>query len=259
MKNKYVLLLSIIIITVILFNFGCKNQSNNPLSPANFTGSGQDYFPVTSNKQVSIKVSGSATLYDSLGRVTNMQQISGQTYSGYFGTTSDFKNMNATPVYAYNNNGNSTIIGFYSNNNGEIVGTDNNPSGSIVTLLPNQLNINDVWIVNPQSPVNQQVQIKLIEALDNYTNSAGKSYSNVINLLITYNYNDSTNYSGNGYYYYSYSKEAGSINLYLAKGIGIIGATLNNFEEIYKYNEVYSNNFYSSYSRAELNGTAGVL
>lgn len=257
MKNIYVTLLSIIIIIIIFSNLGCKNQSNNPLSPSNFTGSGQDYLPVIANKQLSIKVTASSTQYDSLGRVTDMQQIAGQTFKGYFGSMTFLKNMNATPVFGFDNNDNSHIIGYYSNSNGNILGTNNDPSGTIVTLLPNELKINDEWVANPQSPANQQIKIKLKEALDNYTNSAGNSYSNVINLSITLNYTDSTNNHINGYYY-SYTKQAANINLYLAKGIGIIGSTLN-FEEIIKYNEVYNGNSYSSYSRIELNGTAGVL
>ncbi len=257
MNRKCTLIFSVTVILMIFISFGCK-KNDNPVDSGSFTGNAQDYFPSTANQQIDAVVSGTVTYYDSLNGVTSMQEITNQDVKCYLGSLTVFRGLNAIPVFGYDNNGNENLAGYFANSNGDIVATDKNPNSYIATILPKQLTINDEWIINSQSSLNRQTHVKLVEALEKYTNSAGNSYSNVIHLYVSYN--DSTGYYysyGSGSYYSGYETQNGICNVYLAKGIGLVDIKLNNFTDISKWVYVSSGYNYSGYTKESVNGSVG--
>ncbi len=261
MKNKYILIVSISSVIISFSYYSCNKNKDNPVGPDNFTGIAQDYFPSLPNKQMNLNVSGSITRYDTAGNVTEMQQLTNQEYKSYFSETKIFRNLNAIPYFFIDGHGNSQLVGYYANDNGNILIISKNPTGHIFTLLPNELKINDEWtITSPLISTKSQIHFKLAETLNSYTNSAGKSYQNVVTLLITFN--DSTsNYAdyGGGNYYTSYTKQKYNINLYLAKDIGVIEAKINNFEFINRQYTYYTYYEHLQYIKVVITGSACVL
>jgi len=258
MKEK-ILSLFFVFTVLSLFFVGCKKDDSNPVSDSNFSGKSSDYLPISSGKILNAKVSGSTTEYDSLGRVTDFSQISNETYSGTIGASTFIRNMNANPVFG-NDKGESKLVGYLSNNNGDIIGFDNNSNSESVIILPAELTVGKEWIVNPQSPVNKQFKVKLVKFLNSFTNSAGKTFQNTINISVTYK--DSTGGIENNEWYSGswYEKEFINGNIYLAKGIGIVGAKVNDYEYVEKsnYHDTYGN-YYNYYKKTKANGEVGII
>ena len=233
-------------IFILLVFSGCKKNESNPVNDTGSSTHGSDYLPLTSSQVFNGSVSGSETVYDSLGNITDFSQISNQIYSGTFGVLSVIRGMDAIPVFA-NDNNHSKLVGYLSNNNGEIIGIDKNATSDLALILPDELEVGKEWIANPQSPASEQCKVKLVEFLGSFTNSAGKTYQNVINLSFTYK--DSV-----AYYYYYHTRDIQG-NLYLAKDVGVVGAKTNNYEEVEKQ---YSQ-FYSYYKRTKVVGQIGIV
>lgn len=255
-KRNFLLL---VLITLFSIN-GCKNDESNPVDNTSFTAKGSDYFPIFSGKILNAKVSGSVTEYDSLGRVTDFTQISNEIYSGSIGDPTLIVSWISNPIFG-NDNGENKLIGYVSNNNGEIIGFDNKGNKEYVVILPTELTIGKEWVVNPLSPNDEQFKIKLVETLNSFTNSAGKTFQNIINIAI--NYKDSTGGTENTQWYYGnwYEKMFISGNIYLAKGIGIVGVKINDSEYIEKSNyHYYSNNtYYNYYKKTKASGEMGII
>jgi len=257
MKTKIISGILIICVSFMVF-YSCQKDNGSPTSPSNFSAKGSDYCPFNSGNIVYVKISGSSAIYDSLGNITSTTQISNQAYSGSLGTSAMVNNMLSYPVYYYNRNNSSTRAGYLTNNSGEIIGFTNSNNDPNLTLLPANLTIGMEWIVNPQSSTNEQIKGKIIEALDSYTNSTGNSYQNVINLNLSLK--DSTIATNiiTGGYDKEYERIICDANLYFAKGIGIVGATLNNYERIQKVNYRSGTYTYNFYKRQQTNGVCGV-
>jgi hypothetical protein len=257
MKTKLTFELLIVCMVFLFCNSGCNKDSSNPASSSISTGKGSDYFPISSGKILSATISGTATVYDSLGNATNLTQISNQTYNGSFGSSTIIRNMNSNPVFYYINNS-SQLVGYLSNSNGDLVGFDQHSSNPIVTIIPSDISVGKEWIINPQSSPSQQVKVKIIESLNTYKNSVGITYQNVINLYITYKDSaGSTYYYDQNNYYKYYTKNVSDGNIYFAKGIGFVGAKLNNYDEIKKAYEKYNSNIYNYYQRTKVTGEMG--
>lgn len=253
-------IISIIIITCISFMvfYSCQKDNSNPTSPSNFSAKGSDYFSLTSGRSINVKISGNTTVFDSLGNIVKATQINNQVGGGSIGTSAMVNNMLSYPIYYYNDNNSGTRAGYLTNNNSEIVGFTNSNNDPNLTILPANLTIGMEWIVNPQSSSNAQIKGKLIEALDNYTNSAGNSYQNVINLFLSLKDSVSVTNPVTGGYDKEYERIIGDANIYFAKGIGIVGGKLNNYERIKKINYRSGTYKYNFYKRQQTNGVSGV-
>jgi len=258
MRTKLIFKLLVICISLLIFQ-ACQKDSDNPTSSSNLSGKGTDYLPISSGKLLSAKVSGTTSDYDSLGNVTDFTQVNNQTYTCSIGASTVIRNMISYPIYYYNNNNRSTLGGYLSNDNDEIIGftkSYNDPEGII---LPSELTIGKEWIVNPQSPPAKQIKAKYLESFDSFTNSTGNSYKNVINIHIAFiDSTNSKNYFSNGYNI-TYLKTIIDANIYLAQGIGIIGAKLNNSEQISKTNYKWGTYTYNYYKRQITTGTVGAI
>ena len=257
MKEQILSLFFVFIVTSLFFA-GCKKDDSNLVNDSSFSGKGSDYLPISSGKILNAKVSGATTEYDSLGRVTEFSQISNETYNGTIGVTTFIRNMNANPIFG-NDKGNSKLIGYLSNNNGEIIGFDNNTNSQLAIVLPNELTIGKEWVVNPQSPIGEQFKVKLVEFPNSFTHSASKTFQNTINISVTYK--DSTGGSGsNGWSFNSwYEKTSISGNIYLSKGIGIVGAKVIDYEYVGKsnYHSIYDD--FNYYKKTKTNGEVGII
>jgi hypothetical protein len=252
MRTKSIPSLLVFCFFLLLAQNGCKQDSSNPAEPSNFSAKGADYLPISAGQIINARASGTATEYDSLGNVTSFSQINNQAYSGSVGPSTSIRSMNANPIFG-NDKGKSRLLCYLANNNGEIDGFDNLINSQIAIALPSEITVGKEWVANPQSPANEQFKIKVIEALNSYTNSAGKSFQGVINLSVTCNnlIVDTTQY---GSWYYKMAVDA---NIYLSKGIGIAEAKLNAYEEIYKLN--YFSFPYAYYRKTKANGVIGFV
>ncbi|RJQ65092.1 MAG: hypothetical protein C4517_00670 [Stygiobacter sp.] len=256
--KKEVVSLAILICISSFYFYSCSKDSSSPTSSSNFSGKAVDYFPISSGKIINMRIQAGSTVFDSLGNATNFTQINNESYSCTLGGSTVVRNMNANPLFgSYNNS--STLLGYFAILNGDIIGFSHSSSDPTATILASDLTIGKEWVANPQSPFNRQVKVKLIEALNNYTNSAGQSFNNVINLYISYKD------SSNEYHSFSYgseqkySKIVVDANLYFAKGIGIVGAKLNNSDQTKKVISKFGPSRRISYRREKTSGMVGII
>ena len=249
---KIILNLFVFLFIVLLVFSGCSKNESNPVNNTGSSAHGSDYLPLTSGQTFSGSVSGSQTVYDSAGNITDFSQINNQIYTGTFGVSSVIRGMNATPVFG-NDNNHSKLVGYLASNNGEIIGIDKNASSDLALILPDELEVGKQWIANPQDPANQQCKVTLVEFIGSFTNSAGKTYQNVINLAFTYK-DSVTEYYYGGYYYYDTKSMQG--NLYLAKGIGVVGAKTDGCEEVEGWFSQYYGNYYQ---KTKVVGQIGII
>ncbi len=264
MKTKISFLLIILSIAAgSIYYYGCSSKSN-PVNSSGAIGSAQDYMPSNQNSTFNILLSGTTTTYDSLGGVKSIQQISNQVFKGLYGAQTTYRACSVIPVYAYFDNVNPSLIGYCGVgangvSTGDLVVMGTNTTDAIVSILPASLALNNEWTINPTGSTNNPVRIKLVQSLDSYTNPAGKTYSGVIKMQVTYNDSSSSTYSDNsGYSSYAYVRILSSIDVYFAKGAGIIGAQINNMEILSKSYMSYFGSSYSSYERQVSTGSAGI-
>jgi hypothetical protein len=237
---KNLLLINLLVIFSI---YGCLNN-NNPINNSNFTAPASDYFPLSPSQVTNAQVSGSVTRYDSTG-VVSFLQISDKKYSLQITASTIIRGMVAHPVFEINN-GRSKLAGYLSNSGNWIVGFERDTSSHTIIVLPQIFTVGKEWVINPGSPSDEQLKCKIAGAFDSYTNSVGKTYSSVVDLLVTHK--DSLSFEGSFGSAYHTTSVVG--NIYLAKGVGIVGATLDDYEQIYKS--------YFDYGRISASGTMGV-
>lgn len=222
---KLRLLNTLVFITFLLL--GCSKDNNNPIDDTtNTTLKGSDFMSLSSGNVIAAKVSGTSTEYDSSGNITGSTSINNEDFSGTIGATTTVRNITVNPLYG-NDNGLTKLIGYLYISNNEVLGFDKSSNSLASVLLPAELSVGKEWIANPQSPTNQQVKLKLVEFLNSFTNSVGKTFQNVIKVDETYNYS----YTSTDY------QESLKVlsTIYFAKGKGIVEVSLNDYEEIYKY------------------------
>jgi len=248
-----------ILIGIYLFTFsGCKKDSSNPSIPiTSFSGKSIDYFSVNAGKTLNIKVSGTQAFYDSLGNLTGSKSLNNSSYSTFLGNSVLINNMSAYPICYLDDHNNSRTSSYLAVLNGALVGFDQYGTPQYLTLLPADIKVGDEWNLLLTNQINKKIKVKLIESLSNFTNTTGKAYQNVLNFHITYQ--DS---SSGGYYYstgyYSWKQTVAlDMNLYLAKGTGIVGGILNNLESIDKENYNSSTQNIGYYLKEKDSGTAG--
>lgn len=257
MRTKVISGLLIICISVLAF-YSCSKDSSNPTDPSNFSAKGTDYLPISSSSIHNAQISGTKTEYDSLGNVTNFYQINNQTYSGSIGTSTIINNMNASPIFFYDNNM-ARLAGYLSDNNGGVIGFSNSSQSQSVTILTSDLYVGKEWIVNPQSPIHEQIKLKLLEVLNSFTNSSGKTFQNTINLSVSYKDSVGGTEYYSGFPYRWYEKTSFNGNLYLSKGVGIVGAKLNDYEDIIKQNYNSTSYKFNNYKKTKANGAVGII
>lgn len=256
MKTKVRYLTILFIVT--LFTFYSCDKNENPVDNNNLSGKGSDYFPITAGKVITAKVSGTATEYDSMGVVTEFKQITNEVHNGNFGATTFIRNMNANPFFG-NDDGEMKLVGYLFNNNGEIIGFGDDDNNDIIIILPSELSVGKEWVVNPQNPINEQLKLKIIESKNSFTNSAGKTFSNTINISVVFK--DSISKTETYFNYTKVKFEKVSIvgNIYIAKGVGIVGAKVVDFEAeereyVYEFGLTRS-----SYKKMKATGEMGII
>jgi hypothetical protein len=265
MKTRLRQLLLAVLLSLLLFNWGCnKNTSTGPNDNASISGSGSDYFPLTGNQIIIGKATGQSVTYDSLGNVVESQSVSQQEEKGYIGAAVLVGGMQSYPLYSYNKDGTTTIATktFIAQNNQAIVGFSGSSSiAQLVTALPAEINIGTTWIANPSDSPNKQVTLRITDSKSSYTNSTGIVYSNVIKVNGVLSDSTSNVSSGSGWSYYSLNKTKANVDIYYAKGVGLIDVQINQYEITQKYWEYYSysgyNYYWSSYYRTATSGTIG--
>jgi hypothetical protein len=265
MKTHVSLFLLIGLLSMLMFSWGCnKDSTTAPTDTASISGSGSDYFPLTGNQTIIGKATGQTVIYDSLGNIVQSQAISQQQVKGYIGTATTVGGLQAYPLYSYQSDGTtlSSTNSFIAQNSQAIVGFGSNASISqLVTALPAELKVGKTWTANPTDPLNKEVTLQIVANKTTYTNSAGQTYSNVIDVNATMS--DSTLTTTNYYYGpgFNYSivsiiKKKVNADIYFAKGIGFVDIQLNQYEEMEKdtYGGLFSGSYYS---RKSTTGTLG--
>ncbi len=238
----------------LFFIADCKKEDNNPVNDSNISTTDSDYLPISSGETLNAVVSYTVTEYDESGNVTNFLQVANENYTGTIGASTLIRNMNANPLFG-NDKGQNKLIGYLSKNNSEILGFDKSPNSPLAIILPAELKVGTEWVANPQSPENQQYKIKCIESLSNFTNSAGKTFKNTINVSVTYSSSKTTT---NDMSSSTYSENIDG-NIYLASGIGIVGAKLNEYEAISQFSYRIGGYSYTDYNKIKVEGMLGIL
>jgi hypothetical protein len=261
MKTHLTQILLAGIIFILLGYLGC-NKDSSPTSDGSTTpsGSGSDYFPLTGNQTIIGKATGQSVTYDSLGNVVESQAVSQQEVKGYIGTAILVGGMQAYPLYGFNKDGTTTTAtkSFLAQNNQAIVGFSGGTSiAQLATALPAEIKIGTTWIANPYDSPRKQVTLQITDSKSSYTNSAGKVYSDVIKVNCVVSDSTSDISSGSGWYYNYSTKTKVNVDIYFAKGVGLVDVQINQYETTYKYLYNWSGYYYSFYGRNATSGTIG--
>jgi len=250
-----------VVLTAILITSigGCKKDDDNPVEQTVFSGKASDYLPPAGPKAVTIRMSGSATEYDSLGNVTESYQVTNQTVSGTIEAATIVGLNTATPITGIDTKNRKVLAGYLFLFNGDAMFAPNdNYAGSIpsLILLPSELSVGKEWTLGASSKYIINTKLKLAEYLKSYTNSAGVAYQNVIRVTVTYK--DSTvkveNYTNYSMNLYSYVAWTGDV--YFAKGTGFIDAKITNYDKLLKYTETDYGRVSKYYNREKMAATA---
>ena len=259
MKTHLTRILLAGIIFILLCCVGCKKDSGPAANDtATLSGSGSDYFPVANNQTFIGKATGQSISYDILGNVMQSQSINQQEVKGWMGGATTVAGMQAYPLFALNTNGttSSSSSSFIAQSNQGILGLLGSTTIQTVTVIPAEISIGTKWIVNPSDPLHKQISLQITDSKSSYTNSTGKTYSNVIKVNGVLS--DSTSETWNGWIsYLIITVKKGSADLYFAKGIGLVDIQLNNYEEkeIYYYGS--TSGVPAFYNRTIRSGTLG--
>jgi hypothetical protein len=264
MKTRLSRLLLIGQVSLLLFYLGCdKKSSTGPNDTPSAAGSGSDYFPLTGNQTLIGKATGQSVTYDSLGNVVQSQAVSQQEVKGFIGPAIVVGGMQSYPLYSFNNNGTTTTFAksYIAQSNQSIVGfAAGTANVQFITALPAEIKVGTTWIANPSDVPGKQVTLQVVDSKSSYTNSAGKTYSNVIKVNTAFTDSISTTTSDSTSSFTLIQKTKVNVDIYFAKTIGLVDVQINQFESIYKYSGSYSfgvRYYFSYYSRTTVSGTIG--
>ncbi len=248
-----------ILLLLIVFNFGCNKSSTT--SPRDFevSGSGSDYFPLAGDQTISWTGAYQFVGYDSTGKIMGGQTVANQPVKGYIGTATAIGGTQAYPIYGYNQDGtNMSSTGLLiGQDNGSIVVLES--AGEEVTLLPADFQVGTKWVANPFSQQRDQVTMEIAGGKSSYANSAGKTYSNVMEVMISFsdsvtsNNHDSYDY-GTGWYSYHQTDSTqltAKASMYFAKGVGLVDLKVDQFEAVDGWVSVdssYLQNYWNGYA-----------
>jgi len=274
--KNYQMAIGRIFIFVFAISYGCSNNSSTGPGSSQVSGKGSDYFPLTGNQTVSGKVTYQEVVYDSTGKVRESYAATNQDVHGYIGLAVFIDGLQGYPLYGYAKDGKTLVPS-------NVVAAEDSQTvvlftqaGQNVILLPKNLDVGTKWIANPFSPVNQQVTLKVTDSQSSYNNSAGKTYSNVIKVNAAYSDSVTTphneSYYSNTYWYSwhetSFAKITADVDIYFAKGVGLVDVKVNQYDGIFRYSIVDSNysiyrnpplqvSYYKDYTRTVISATCG--
>ena len=256
MKHRNIAVL--FVFSIILFSIGgCKKEENNPIDQPAFSAKGSDYLPPAAPKAITLKLSGTGTVYDSLGKMMEMKQLTNQIYNGVYEPAATISNITVNPLSSIDSKNKKSSAGFLYLNNGDVcyIPDDGYPKDAApFVLLPNELHIGKEWIFTSGIKYYSSIKFKLTEALDSYTTSAGVTYKNVIKVNVSFKDSVIINDVSSSSSEYSYLRIITSGDLYLAKGAGYIEVKLNDYEKIFKSYKKNSGQNYSSYEKEIMSG-----
>jgi len=229
-----------ILFSFIVFYFGCNKNSSTGPDDSQVIGSGSDYFPLTGNQTISGEADYQYLNYDSIGNITDNQMAVNQEVKMQIGLATTVGGVQAYPLYGYKQDGKTLISSnvVVAQDSKSIVAFET--IGNKFTVLPADIKLGTKWIANPFAPQIDQVTLQITDSKSSYTNSADKTYSNVLKVSIAYSDSATVPYSwsyNSGSDWYSccetdFVKIAANADIYFAKGTGIIDVRMNNFEAI---------------------------
>jgi hypothetical protein len=264
MKTRMAQFLLIEQLVLLLLLGGCDKTSSTGPGDTASTGSGSDYFPLTGNQTMTAKATGQTVAYDSLGNVMQIQAVSQQSVKGFIGSSVAVGGTQSYPLYSFSTDGTTmnATKAFVAHDNGSVVGFSSGASlAQYITALPADLKVGTTWVANPSDLPGRQFTLKVVDNKSSYTNSAGKTYSDVIKVKAAYS--DSTvsvSSQDTSWSYTTFQKTNINVDICFAKGIGLVDVQVNQYESIYKYSGYYSfgtKYYFSSYNRTVTSGTIG--
>ncbi len=261
--KKLEMMAGAILISFFALVSGCNKSSGTSPDNPPVAGSGADYFPLSGNQTLSGKVTYQAVAFDSSGKVTGSYAITGQDVKGYVGTSVPAGDMQGYPLYGYSQDGKTLMPS-------AVVAAEQNQSvvlfeqpGQNIVMLPKDLSVGTEWVANPFSPPDQQLTLKITGSKSSYANSAGSTYSDVI--VVNASYLDSAvtpsdyRYDGTDYWYSyrdtSYSRIDASLDMYFAKGVGLVDVKVSKYDMVSIASWIDSS--YNSYLNPPLQVTSG--
>ncbi|MCU7495183.1 MAG: hypothetical protein HF314_04805 [Ignavibacteria bacterium] len=227
-------LLFVAFFSIVFYSCSKNDDSTNPIDQSSFIGLASDYMPVTANQSLKGTINGSITESDSSGAVTHSESWTGIDAEAKIGASTTHKNVNANPILGYNQErGRFDVVG-YLYNNGDLMGMNINPDPQEANglLLPKEFKIGQEWIVNSSAKINiPRIKVKAAEAMASYVTTSGKTYNNVVRFEVT-SYDSVTTENTINYYSKITVIRALSGAIYLAKGIGLVDAKVDNFSMV---------------------------
>ncbi|HET6401239.1 MAG TPA: hypothetical protein VFH95_07545 [Candidatus Kapabacteria bacterium] len=205
----------------------CSNNTTPGSNNNNSNGStiyGANYFPLTDNTALPGHISGTITHLDTNGNVTGTDEID-QDYNASIGFVETHDGQNVHPIYG-SDGGSPVAYGGILDS--EVFAMNHYINSGAATILPQSMRIGQSWTPYPQ--MRMSCQARLVQRLSQFTNKGGTSYSDVLQVSVTYldslRDSEQTNF---GPYIYE-KKYSANADLYFAKGIGLVEADVHNYE-----------------------------
>jgi hypothetical protein len=171
-------------------------------------------------------VKGIIAYSDQYGNVYQSDEVD-RDYDAALGSNETRLGSNVYPVLAFDTTGvgynNGAAVAYAGILNSTVIAM-NQFGPNYATIFPQSITVGQSW--TPYPLVIRMNQVTFVQHLTQFTSQGGNSYSDVIKLNVIYL--DSTFDSTYGFYSQDI-KYSANVDLYLAKGTGIVEADVNNY------------------------------
>ena len=219
----------------------CSNNSGTGSTGSNNNGGGAtmygaNYLPLADNTTLTGHVTGTMTYLDTSGNITRTDEVD-QDWNAASGFIESHNARSVHPIYGFDAHGQKTNrgkpVGYGGSIDSEVFAM-NQFNSDAATILPKIITIGQTW-TPAASALPIQCKAKAVQHLAQFTAKDGTSYSDVLQVFVTYL--DSSYSSLDFGIYVNTNKYSASTDLYFANGVGLVQADIHSYEYLtYHFN-----------------------
>jgi hypothetical protein len=211
----------------------CSNNSGTGSTGSNNNGGGStlygaNYLPLVDNTTLTGHVIGTMTHLDTNGNITSTEEVD-QDWNAAIGFIESHNGRSVRPIYGFDKNGNKVNygrpVGYGGSLDSEVFAM-NHITTDAATILPKTISVGQTW-TPAASALPIQCHAKLVQHLSQFTAKDGTSYSDVLQVFVSYL---DSSFAIRQFNWSQANKYAASTDLYFANGVGLVEADIHSYE-----------------------------